>query len=135
MKDGEHLIRPAVDLSDLSRRLRWLEGHDDRAAAIARAGQRRACELLAPAHVAGFVARLLRAYSRRFVGKFPSTEHQSVAHPQDARLLAPERLWFMRLASAAESERHGQCAMWWTGGASCDELRATIGKTVPAPYR
>ena len=139
LKDGKHLIRPAANLHDLPRRLRWLADHDNEAAAIARAGQRRACELLAPTHVAGLVARLLRAYARRFVGTFPPSEHQRVTQQQpDTHLLAPERLWFMRLASAAESERHDQCAMWWTGEASCNESRASIGKEIAgarSPYR
>jgi len=131
LRDGEHLIRPAANLRDLPRRLRWLADHDKDAAAIARAGQRRACELLAPTHVAGFVARLLRAYGLRFVGAIPPMEHGAVARQQtDARLFAPERLWFMRLAygPATESERRDQCAVWWIGGTNCDKLRAVIGK-------
>lgn len=133
--DGEHLIRPAADLADLPRRLGWLAAHDARAAAIATAGQRRVCQLLAPPHVAGYVARLLKRYAELFTGQYHDhIAHGRVAKPSDPRLLSPERLWFMRLASAVESERDDQCARWWLGRESCDDMRRVIGKGPPSEY-
>ena len=54
------MLRVRPDASDLPRVLRWLGTHGDAAQRVAEAGRARACALMHPPHVAGYLGRLLQ---------------------------------------------------------------------------
>ena len=55
-----HLLRARPDASDLPRVLRWLATHGEAARRVGEAGRARACALMHPPHVAGYLGRLLQ---------------------------------------------------------------------------
>jgi hypothetical protein len=57
------VLRVRPDASDLPRVLRWLGTHGDAAQRVAEAGRARACALMHPPHVAGYLGRLLQRYA------------------------------------------------------------------------
>ena len=77
---------------------------------MAEAGRARACALMHPPHVAGYLGRLLQRYSARFRAPHTAALHRAVKR---ARRVSPyaaaERLWFARLNGVKGRGLHVRC--------------------------
>lgn len=126
LRPDEHLLRPS--LAALPDALRWLAQRPADAAALASRGQRRACALLHAPHVAGYLARLLRAYAAGFAGPCPPALHARVGRlaptsPAKGGLavMAAEALWFRKLRRKYSRLRADGSMRGTTGASVCDQ--------------
>ncbi|KAM4553190.1 protein O-glucosyltransferase 3 [Fundulus diaphanus] len=84
LKAGSHYVSVRRNLSDLLEKIQWAKDNDAAAAAIARAGQAEARELLQPSRLYCYYHRVLRTYAEHQAGR--PTAHadmEPVPQPDD----------------------------------------------------
>ena len=77
---------------------------------MAEAGRARACALMHPPHVAGYLGRLLQRYAALFRAPHTAALHRAVKRARRASpYVAAERLWFARLGGV---KGRPDCSKW-----------------------